>query len=76
MAVLFVDIVGFTSFASTQEPEEVIETLREFHGLMEACVFDNHGTLDKFSAMASWPHSAPPSKPPTIHRTVSAAPWR
>lgn len=48
VAVLFVDIVGFTSFANTQEPEEVISTLREFHAIMEACVFDNQGTLDKF----------------------------
>ncbi|MEM7428072.1 MAG: adenylate/guanylate cyclase domain-containing protein [Pseudomonadota bacterium] len=48
VAVLFVDIVGFTTFARTHEPEEVIETLREFHALMEGCVFDNRGTLDKF----------------------------
>lgn len=48
VAVLFVDIVGFTAFANRQQPEEVIETLREFHAIMEACVFDNRGTLDKF----------------------------
>ncbi|MFY0619851.1 adenylate/guanylate cyclase domain-containing protein [Shimia sp.] len=48
IAVLFVDIVGFTEFAATRKPEEVIETLREFHGLMETAVFAHSGTLDKY----------------------------
>jgi adenylate cyclase len=48
VAVLFVDIVGFTEFASTRSPEQVISVLREFHGLMEAEVFKHHGTLDKY----------------------------
>ncbi|MEP0943871.1 MAG: adenylate/guanylate cyclase domain-containing protein [Rhizobiaceae bacterium] len=48
VAVLFVDIVGFTTLASKQSPQEVISTLREFQGLMEKCVFEHHGTLDKF----------------------------
>lgn len=48
IAVLFVDIVGFTRFASVRKPEEVIETLREFHVLMETAVFSNGGTLDKY----------------------------
>ncbi len=48
IAVLFVDIVHFTEFASTRAPEEVIETLREFHGLMEGAVFAHNGTLDKY----------------------------
>ena len=48
IAVLFVDIVGFTEYANKQDPGEVIETLREFHAMMERCVFENNGTLDKF----------------------------
>ncbi|SHJ98013.1 adenylate/guanylate cyclase [Shimia gijangensis] len=48
IAVLFVDIVGFTEFASSRKPTEVIETLREFHGLMETAVFGHGGTLDKY----------------------------
>ncbi|MEQ9693019.1 adenylate/guanylate cyclase domain-containing protein [Shimia sp. SDUM112013] len=48
IAVLFVDIVHFTEFAASRSPEEVIETLREFHGLMETAVFAHHGTLDKY----------------------------
>ncbi|MEM9140572.1 MAG: adenylate/guanylate cyclase domain-containing protein, partial [Pseudomonadota bacterium] len=48
IAVLFVDIVGFTSYAADRPPHEVITTLRDFHGRMEACVFKYHGTLDKY----------------------------
>lgn len=47
-AVLFVDIVGFTSYSDGRPPEEVIETLRAFHALMEAEVFAHDGTLDKY----------------------------
>ena len=48
VAVMFVDIVGFTSFANKHDPQEVIETLRALQAMMEKCVFDNSGTLDKF----------------------------
>ncbi len=48
VAVLFVDIVGFTRFAADRQPQEVIETLRAFHTRMEAEVFRHRGTLDKF----------------------------
>ncbi len=48
IAVLFVDIVGFTSFADGKPPEDVIGTLREFHGRMETEVFKHGGTLDKY----------------------------
>jgi adenylate cyclase len=48
VAVLFVDIVGFTAFADTRTPEEVVQTLREFHARMEQEVFRHKGTLDKY----------------------------
>jgi class 3 adenylate cyclase len=48
VAVLFVDIVGFTAFADAHQPEEVIRTLREFHARMEQEVFRHQGTLDKY----------------------------
>ncbi|MEM8732243.1 MAG: adenylate/guanylate cyclase domain-containing protein [Pseudomonadota bacterium] len=48
VAVLFVDIAGFTAFAATRPPQEVIDTLRRFHAMMEAQVFAHEGTLDKF----------------------------
>ncbi len=48
IAVLFVDIVGFTSFAASRPPEQVIHTLRAFHDRMEREVFRHNGTLDKY----------------------------
>src|SRR5262249_23751670 len=48
VAVLFVDIVGFTAFADARTPQEVVRTLREFHALMEQEVFRHRGTLDKY----------------------------
>ncbi|WP_299371625.1 adenylate/guanylate cyclase domain-containing protein [uncultured Tateyamaria sp.] len=47
-AVLFVDIVGFTTFSDGRPPQEVIETLRAFHARMESEVFAHGGTLDKY----------------------------
>ncbi|MCF8466854.1 MAG: adenylate/guanylate cyclase domain-containing protein [Sneathiella sp.] len=48
VAVLFADIVGFTKMAEAETPERIVGVLREFHSRMEACVFENNGTLDKF----------------------------
>ena len=48
VAVLFADIVGFTRFAETTSPHEVIALLREYHGVLEDAVFSHGGTLDKY----------------------------
>ena len=48
IAVLFVDIVGFTRYAADRTPQDVIETLRQFHQRMEDEVFRHGGTLDKY----------------------------
>lgn len=48
VTVMFVDIVGFTAYASENSPDEVIKTLRAFHARMERQVFQHDGTLDKY----------------------------
>ncbi len=48
VAVLFVDLVGFTRYAAERPGREVIKTLQSFHGRMEDCVFQHGGTLDKY----------------------------
>ncbi len=48
IAVLFVDIIGFTTMSQKLPPEETIALLREFLGAMENEVFKHNGTLDKF----------------------------
>ena len=48
VAVMFADIVGFTSLAERSSPEGIVLMLREFHRLVEESVFDHGGTLDKY----------------------------
>src|SRR5215467_12537423 len=48
VAVLFADIVGFTGLAETMEPEQVMDTLREYHRRMSKAIFACGGTLEKF----------------------------
>ena len=48
VAVLFVDIVGFTSMCQEKEPERILALLRDFQRRMAKCVFDQGGTLDKY----------------------------
>lgn len=48
VAVLFVDIRGFTTMSESLKPEEVVEILNEYLGLTTKAIFDNGGTLDKF----------------------------
>jgi len=48
IAVLFVDIRGFTTMSESLEPEEVVEILNEYFGVITDAIFKNKGTLDKF----------------------------
>ncbi|MDH3235361.1 MAG: adenylate/guanylate cyclase domain-containing protein [Alphaproteobacteria bacterium] len=48
VAVLFADIIGFTSLSEKLPPEAVIELLRDFHGRMAREVFAHGGTVDKY----------------------------
>jgi adenylate cyclase len=48
VAVLFVDIVGFTRMAETMPPEAVVAMLREFHQRMADAIFACGGTIEKY----------------------------
>src|SRR5579863_2344059 len=48
VAVLFADIVGFTSLAEATDPEQVMDTLREYHRRMSHEGFACGGTIEKF----------------------------
>lgn len=48
VAVLFVDIRGFTTMSESLTPEQVVEILNEYLSLTTKSIFDNEGTLDKF----------------------------
>ena len=74
IAVLFVDIRGFTTMSEVLEPEEVVQILNRYLTLTSTCIFDNGGTLDKFvgdCTMAFW--GAPLPQEDSIYKAVKTA---
>jgi adenylate cyclase len=49
ITVLFCDLRGFTAFAETTEPEEVMSVLHEYHANLGALIHKFEGTLDRFT---------------------------
>jgi class 3 adenylate cyclase len=49
VTVVFIDLRGFTAFAETAEPEEVMTVLREYHAEMGKLILDAEGTLERFT---------------------------
>jgi adenylate cyclase len=49
VTVVFCDLRGFTAFAETTEPEEVMSVLRDYHSVLGALIFRFDGTLERFT---------------------------
>jgi adenylate cyclase len=49
VTVVFLDLRGFTAFAETAEPEELMTVLREYHAEMGRLVLEHEGTLERFT---------------------------
>ncbi len=49
VTVLFLDLRGFTAFAETAEPEEVMGVLREYHAEMGRLILAHEATLERFT---------------------------
>jgi len=49
ITVLFCDLRGFTAFAETGEPEEVMAVLNEYHAVLGALIHRFEGTLNHFA---------------------------
>jgi class 3 adenylate cyclase/CheY-like chemotaxis protein len=49
ITVAFADLRGFTAFAETAEPEEVMGVLREYHAEMGRVILGHEGTLERFT---------------------------
>ena len=49
VTVVFCDLRGFTSFAETAEPEEIMSTLREYHAAVGAIIHKFEGTIERFA---------------------------
>ncbi|MBR4157295.1 MAG: adenylate/guanylate cyclase domain-containing protein [Oscillospiraceae bacterium] len=74
IAVLFVDVRGFTTMSERLQPEQVVFILNRYLDMTSRCVEQNHGTLDKFvgdATMAFW--GAPlPMEDPVYHAAKTA----
>ena len=49
VTVVFCDLRGFTAFAETAEPEEVMTVLREYHDGLAGLINAYEGTLERFA---------------------------
>jgi class 3 adenylate cyclase len=49
VTIVFCDLRGFTAFAETAEPEEVITVLREYHDSLAGLINAYEGTLERFA---------------------------
>lgn len=74
IAVLFVDIRGFTPLSESLEPEQVVKILNEYLALTTDSIFRNSGTLDKFIGDATMAvFNAPFDLDDYVYRAVCAA---
>src|SRR5262249_60901608 len=49
ITVVFLDLRGFSTFAETTEPEEVMGVLRDYHAAMGGLILEHQGTLERFT---------------------------
>jgi len=49
VAVVFADLRGFTHFAETAEPEEIMDVLRQYHAAVGRVIGSYEGTLERFT---------------------------
>jgi class 3 adenylate cyclase len=49
VTVVFLDLRGFTAFAETSDPEDVMAVLREYHAEMGRLILAHRGTLERFA---------------------------
>ncbi|PSL19996.1 adenylate/guanylate cyclase domain-containing protein [Shimia abyssi] len=74
VAVLFVDIVGFTALCEQYSASEVVALLRGYHDRLGRAVFENGGTLDKYlgdGLMATF--GTPDTHPDDARRALQCA---
>ena len=74
IAVLFVDVRGFTSLSESLDAETVVEIVNQYLTLTTECIMNNHGTLDKFvgdCTMAIW--NAPIEQENPVYHACRAA---
>lgn len=74
IAVLFVDVRGFSTMSESLDPPTVVEIINKYLTLTTECIMRHHGTLDKFigdCAMAFW--NAPVEQEDPVYLACCAA---
>ena len=74
IAVLFVDVRGFTAMSEALDAQNVVEIVNRYLTLTTDCIMKNHGTLDKFvgdCTMAIW--NAPVEQDDPVYLACQAA---
>ncbi|MBR0391731.1 MAG: adenylate/guanylate cyclase domain-containing protein, partial [Oscillospiraceae bacterium] len=74
IAVLFVDVRGFTAMSEALDAQTVVEIINRYLTLTTDCIMKNHGTLDKFvgdCTMAVW--NAPVAQEDPVYLACRAA---
>ena len=52
ITVVFIDLRGFTAFAETAEPEDVMAVLQDYQSEMGRLIADHRGVIERFSGDA------------------------
>lgn len=73
VAVLFVDVIGSTRFASERDPREVVETLNRFFGIVVEVITLHGGWVNKFEGDAALCAFGAPTEHPDAARAALVA---
>src|SRR5262249_59791088 len=68
ITVVFCDLRGFTSFAETAEPEEVMKVVREYHETLGKLIHKYEATLERFTGdgLMVWFNDPLPCSDPSL----------
>ena len=78
ITVVFCDLRGFTAFAETAEPEEVVKVLREYHEVLGTLIYKYQATLERFSGdgLMVWFNDPLPCEQPSLQAVRMAVEMR
>jgi adenylate cyclase len=78
ITVVFCDLRGFTSFAETAEPEEVMKVVRDYHETLGQLIHKHEATLERFTGdgLMVWFNDPLPCPDPSLKAVRMAVEMR
>jgi len=73
VTILYSDIRGFTQLAREMDPDDVVETLNDYFGVLVPIIFAHKGTIDKFMGDAILVVFGSPEPDPNQHENAVRA---